>query len=171
MTPEMIAQAREDAAKQDYTNVEFRLGGIESLPVADNSVDVAISNCVINLSPDKRSVFQEAFRSLKPGGRMSISDIVLLTELSESVKGSVAAYVGCVAGAMLRDDYLTVISEAGFEEIRVIEETTFPVELIANDSIAKTIAKDLEAQNADLGNIASSIVSIKIQVVKPGAVI
>src|SRR5512137_3065569 len=124
MTPEMIKKAKENAQKNGYTNVEFRHGDIEDLPVADNSVDVIISNCVINLSPDKKQVFQEAFRVLKPGGRMIVSDIVLLKELPDVIKDSVEAYVGCVAGASLKNEYLKFIEEAGFKEITVTDETS-----------------------------------------------
>src|SRR5450756_2074298 len=97
MTPEMLDKARENARKGGYDNVEFRLGEIEHLPVADNSVDVIISNCVINLVPDKKAVFNDAFRVLKPGGRLMVSDIVLLKELPAAIKESVSAYVGCLA--------------------------------------------------------------------------
>jgi arsenite methyltransferase len=103
MTPEMVEKARDNARKGNYANVEFRLGEIETLPVADNSVDAVISNCVINLSPDKKKVFAETFRALKPGGRLMISDIVLLKELPAFIKNSVEAYIGCVSGAMLKD--------------------------------------------------------------------
>src|SRR5512136_318526 len=99
MTPEMLDKARENARKGKYTNVEFRLGEIENLPVPDNTVDIVISNCVINLSPNKKKVFEEAFRVLKPNGRLMVSDIVLLKELPEEIRGSVAAYVACIAGA------------------------------------------------------------------------
>jgi ubiquinone/menaquinone biosynthesis C-methylase UbiE len=106
MTSEMIEKARENAQKGGYQNVEFRLGEIENIPAADNSVDVIISNCVINLSPDKGKVFQEAFRVLKPGGRLMVSDIVLLKELPDFIRDSIAAYVGCISGAMRKEDYL-----------------------------------------------------------------
>jgi len=118
MTPEMIDRARENARKGNYQNVEFRLGEIENLPVADNHVDVIISNCVINLSPDKKRVFQEAFRALKPGGRLMVSDIVLLKELPKFIKNSVEAYVGCLSGAILKDEYIRTIKETGFQDVR-----------------------------------------------------
>ena len=102
MTPEMIIKARENAEKGGYDTVEFRLGEIENLPAADNSADVIISNCVINLAPDKSRVFRDAYRVLKPGGRLMVSDIVLTKELPEAIKNSITAYVGCVSGAMLK---------------------------------------------------------------------
>lgn len=122
MTPEMLIRARQNAAKGGYTNVDFRLGEIEHLPVADNSVDIVISNCVINLSPDKPQVFAEAFRVLKPGGRVMVSDIVLLKELPEAIRKSVAAYTGCIAGASLKEDYLAVIKGAGFRDVSIVSE-------------------------------------------------
>ncbi len=124
MTAEMISRARENAEKGNYTNVEFRLGEIENLPVADNFVDVLISNCVINLSPDKGQVFREAFRVLKPGGRLMVSDIVLLKELPDDIKKSVAAYTGCIAGASLKEEYLAAIAAAGFQEAGVVSEAS-----------------------------------------------
>jgi SAM-dependent methyltransferase len=106
MTPEMIEKARENAKKGNYESVEFRVGEIESLPVADNSIDIIISNCVINLSPDESKVFQEAFRVLKPSGRLIVSDIVLLKELPDVIKRSIEAYIGCLSGAMMKNKYL-----------------------------------------------------------------
>jgi arsenite methyltransferase len=123
MTPDMLDRARANAAKGDYSNVEFRLGEIENLPVADKSVDVVISNCVINLSPDKPRVFSEIFRVLKPGGRLMVSDIVTEKELPESVKNSSEAYCSCIAGAALKSDYLLTIAEAGFKDINIVGES------------------------------------------------
>lgn len=128
MTPEMITLARENAEKNGYKNVEFRLGEIENLPVADSTVDAVISNCVINLSPEKEKVFAEAYRVLKPGGRLMVSDIVLLKALPEEVRESVDAYVGCIAGAVLKDEYIGGIKHAGFTGIRIEGETPVPVE-------------------------------------------
>jgi SAM-dependent methyltransferase len=125
MTPEMIAKARENARKGKYNNVEFRLGEIENLPVENNSVDIVISNCVINLSPDKEKVFKEAYRVLKPGGRLMVSDLVLLKELPESVKKSDEAYVGCIAGAVLKKDYIRAAERAGFKGLKVVGEVPF----------------------------------------------
>ncbi len=128
MTPDMLDKARENARKGKYKNVEFRLGEIENLPVADNAVDVIISNCVINLAPDKKCVFSEAYRVLKPGGRLMVSDIVLTKELPPALKNSIEAYVGCVAGASKKDDYLATIKSAGFTNIKVNQEDVFPIE-------------------------------------------
>jgi len=116
-----------NAAKGGFANVEFRLGEIEHLPVADATVDVIISNCVINLSPEKPRVFREAWRALRPGGRMVVSDIVLTSDLPDAVRKSVEAYVGCVAGAALKADYLRLVGEAGFEDVEVVEEKSYGV--------------------------------------------
>ena len=119
MTHEMLLKARKNAESGGYTNVEFRLGEIESLPVADNSVDVIISNCVINLSPDKTRVFQEAWRVLKPGGRLAISDVVARGELPEKAREDIALYTGCMSGASSVSDLKTYLKDAGFKEISI----------------------------------------------------
>jgi SAM-dependent methyltransferase len=167
MTPEMVEKARDNARKGNYTNVEFRLGEIENLPVGDHSVDAVISNCVINLSPNKMRVFIETFRVLKPGGRLMISDIVLLKELPDFIKNSIQAYVGCVSGAMLKDEYLKTVREAGFQDVKIVDETAFPAELMVSDPIAKEIIKKLEMEPKKVGEIASSVMSIKVHGVKP----
>jgi arsenite methyltransferase len=123
MTEEMIAKAKENAEKQGVKNVEFLLGEIENLPVADNYVDTIITNCVINLTPDKSKTFAEAYRVLKPGGKIYLSDIVLLEELSEEQRNNKELISGCVAGALLRDDYFAKIKGAGFE-VKVLYENT-----------------------------------------------
>jgi SAM-dependent methyltransferase len=125
MTPDMLERARRNAQAAGIDNVEFRLGEIEHLPLADASVDLIISNCVVNLSPDKPQVFREALRVLRPGGRLVVSDLVLLRPLPEAVKKSVSAYVGCVAGASLRDDYLQQVRDAGFSQVEVVEEKRY----------------------------------------------
>ncbi len=127
MTPAMLEKARANAVRVGATNVEFRLGEIEHLPVADASVDVIISNCVINLSPDKPRVFAEAYRALRPGGRMLISDLVLTRPLPDEVRRNVDLYVGCVAGAALREDYLRLMREAGFADVEVVQESAYTV--------------------------------------------
>ena len=119
MTPEMLSRARNDVIKYGYKNIEFRLGEIENLPVADSSVDVIISNCVINLSPDKPRVFAEAFRVLKPGGRLSVSDMIATSHISEKTQKDISLYVGCLAGAVYLDDLKKILKEAGFHEIKI----------------------------------------------------
>jgi ubiquinone/menaquinone biosynthesis C-methylase UbiE len=168
MTPEMIEKARENARKVNYENVEFRLGEIENLPVAANSVDVVISNCVINLSPDKEKVFQEAFRVLRPGGRLMVSDIVLLKELPDVIKDSAEAYIGCLSGAILKDEYIEALEAAGFQKVRIIDEASFPIESIANDPIANAIIENINVPEK-IKEIGNSVVSIKVRGEKAGA--
>ena len=167
MTPEMIEKARENAEKGKYGNVEFRMGEIEKLPVENNYVDVIISNCVINLSPDKKQVFNETFRVLKQGGRLVISDIVILKELPNFIKNSFEAYVGCISGALLKDNYLNIIREAGFEDINITDESLFPVDLVINDPIAQEIIKKENISTEELEKVGNSIVSIKLTCTKP----
>jgi len=167
MTPEMIEKARKNAKKGNYRNVEFRLGEIENLPAADNSVDVVISNCVINLVPDKKRVFMEAFRVLKPGGRLMISDIVLLKELPDFIKNSIEAYINCLAGATMKDEYLETIRKAGFQKVKIIEEKTFPIEYITSDSTAKATIENLKMPPEKIKGIINSIASIKVYGIKP----
>lgn len=119
MTPQMLERARANQERMGYANVEFRLGEIEHLPVADNSVDVIISNCVVNLSPDKPQVFREAMRVLKPGGKLALSDIVTDGPLPQEIKDSLSAWAGCVAGALDVKDYLSSLEAAGFEKIEL----------------------------------------------------
>jgi len=166
MTPEMIARARENAQKGDYANVEFRLGEIENLPVADASIDIIISNCVINLSPEKKRVFAEAFRVLKPGGRIMVSDIVLLKALPDAILNSINAYVSCVSGAMLKDEYLKTIEAAGFQDVTVIDETTFPTDCLVNDPLAQKIIGGLAISETETSEITNSIVSMKVSAAK-----
>lgn len=121
MTPEMIERARKNAEKGNYSNVEFHLAKIDKLPLADNSVDCVISNCVINLAPDKQAVFREIARVLKPGGRLAVSDIALKKELPTEVSSDLLAYVGCVAGAILIEDYKRGLLEAGFAHAEIVD--------------------------------------------------
>lgn len=167
MTLEMLAKARENARKGNYENVEFRQGEIESLPVADGNVDVIISNCVINLSPQKEQVFKEAFRVLRPGGRMMISDIVLLEELPASVRASIEAYVGCVAGASLKHSYLQMIAAAGFQNIQILDEAPFAGDVTPDDPLLTSIKSSLELAGTELVRLAQSVVSVKIAATKP----
>ena len=153
MTPEMLARARRNAAKGNYKNVEFRRGEIENLPVGDNTVDVIISNCVINLSPDKEKVFKEAFRVLRPGGRLMVSDIVLLEELPKDIANSIEAYVGCLAGAVSKYQYLKAIKDAGFKSVKARSEASYPLELMISDPSASgggALMKDLKMTDKNL---------------------
>jgi ubiquinone/menaquinone biosynthesis C-methylase UbiE len=167
MTPEMIEKARENAEKGNYKNVEFRLGEIENLPVADNSVDAIISNCVINLVPDKARVFREAFRVLKPNGRLMVSDIVLLKELPAVVKESVEAYVGCLSGAIMKADYIAAIKTAGFQDVNIVDESFFAIECALNDPTAKAIIKKLKIPPKELKDIERTVASVKVHGTKP----
>jgi arsenite methyltransferase len=166
MTPEMIKRARENARKGNFENVEFRLGELENLPVEDNSIDKIISNCVINLSPDKRRVFEEAFRVLKAGGKLMVSDIVLLKELPEFIRDSIDAYIGCISGAILKDQYIELIEEAGFSDVKIIEEAAFPIEFYANDPTARTIIENIEISPDRLKEVVGSLLSVKVQGIK-----
>jgi len=148
-TPEMIDKAEGNAKKYAFSNVEFRLGDIEELPIEDASVDVVISNCVINLAPDKKKVFEEAFRVLKHGGRLLVSDIVLLEKLTEQQKKDNALIVGCVAGALLKQEYISLIENAGFE-VNILSEHKnidkpqyegFPLESLKVDAYKPAICK------------------------------
>ena len=129
MTEEMIQKAKSAAIKFGYKNVEFRLGDIENLPLDDNSVDVIISNCVINLSVDKEKVFKEAYRVLKPEGRILISDIVSEGQLPEKVKKNFGAWAGCIAGALEKTKYLETIKKAGFQRVKIVSESSFTLDL------------------------------------------
>jgi len=168
MTPEMLDKARGNAKKGEFSNVEFRLGEIENLPVADNQVDIVISNCVINLSPAKERVFREAFRVLKPGGRLMVSDIVLKKDLPEEIRNSVAAYTACVAGAVRKEKYVGSIQAAGFQETDVMEERDFPIDIPITDPTAKEVVKALGSA-AKARDLATSITSIKVSAKKPAA--
>lgn len=167
MTQEMVEKAKKNAQKSNYSNVEFRLGEVENLPVENNSIDVIISNCVINLSPDKESVFKEAYRVLKPGGRLMVSDLVLIKELPAIIKNSVEAYVGCLAGAAMKDDYLGFIEKVGFKEIKVISQANYPIDAMANDVTAQAIMNKSTIIRQDIKDLESAIRSIKISAMKP----
>ncbi len=166
MTPEMLDKARENAKKGGYRNVEFRLGEIENLPAADGSVDVIISNCVINLAPDKSRVFGEAARVLRKGGRLMVSDIVLAKPLPGKVLNSPGAYVGCISGAILKKDYLAKIKGAGFVDVEVVSESSFPLENLEDDATAKGCGSELRLTRKDLEAAAKSIVSVKVSALK-----
>lgn len=162
-TPRMIAKARENARKLGYNNVEFREGDIENMPVLDAEADVVVSNCVLNLVPDKRAVIKEIFRALKPGGHFSISDIVLEGELPEALRQDAEMYAGCVAGAIQKNEYLNFIRDAGFEAISVQKEKTIN---IPDDILKKYLTKDgIESMR----NGTTGIFSITVYAEKPGS--
>lgn len=163
MTPEMIEKARGNARKGNYSNVEFRLGEIENLPVADNSVDAVISNCVINLSPDKKRVFQEVFRTLRPGGRIMVSDVVLSKELPENIKDSKEAYIRCISGAVTQDEYLLMIKGAGFQNVSVVGELTVPLEEWVNAPITDSVTEKLKISTEEAKEVLGSVKSIKVK--------
>jgi len=167
MTPEMLDKARENSRRGHYENVEFRLGEIENLPVADNTADIVISNCVINLSPDKARVFKEAFRVLKPKGRLMISDIVLLKPLPDIIKKNAQAYVECISGALLKTEYLKLIEEAGFQNVKVAEETHFPANFVVDDPSTQKIMKEQHISSENARKHAQAIASIKVTGSKP----
>ncbi len=165
MTPEMIDKARENARKSNITNVEFKLGEIENLPLANSTVDVIISNCVINLAPDKEKVFKEAYRVLKSGGRLMVSDIVLKKHLPQQIKNNISAYVRCISGAILKENYLDVVKKAGFTDIKVIDESRYPVNFISDDSAA-IIKNGLDLSREETIGVENSVFSIKVSAVK-----
>jgi arsenite methyltransferase len=164
MTPGMIRKARANAKRGRCANVEFRLGEIEALPVESSSVDVIISNCVINLSPDKQKVFDEAFRVLRPGGRLMISDLVLEKELPKAVRDSIEAYVACLAGASMKRDYLTYMRKAGFGDIQIVSRVDYPVEEMLNDVASRKGAK---AGTRNMKILKGSVARMSVRAVRP----
>jgi SAM-dependent methyltransferase len=180
VTPDMIKLARHNARQMGLANVDFRFGEMEDIPLPSESVDVIISNCVINLSPDKDAVFAEAYRVLRPGGRMNVSDIVLRGELPESVRDRLDAWAGCVAGALEETDYLNKIRAAGFEDLEVLSRDGVAAEQVAQSDDVQALVMGADGQlveGADaadqlaqagisVGDIAAKIVSIKVRVRK-----
>jgi len=181
MTPQMVDKARENARKGNYKNVEFRLGEIENLPIADNTADVVISNCVINLAPDKKRVFEEAFRVLKPRGRLMVSDIVLLEELPDKIKKR-AHPASCIQDAVMKEKYLETMRQAGFQDVRIVNETGYS-EYAVDDSNAKVIVADPVKDSQELKSVSelkkedkeilrkifASIASINVSATKPSS--
>ena len=161
-TPAMIQKARENAEKLGYNNVEFREGDIEQLPVSDNSVDVVISNCVLNLVPNKAKVFAEIMRVLRPGGHFSISDVVLLGQLPPKLQTAAELYAGCVSGALQRDAYLHLIEQAGFEQVKIEKQKSI---LIPDHILLEYLS---EAELAALRQNPVGIFSITVFGRKPG---
>jgi len=156
MVPEMVAKARGNAARLGHDNVEFILGEIEEIPLADGEVDVVVSNCVLNLVPDKAQAFGEVYRVIKSGGHFSISDIVLEGQLPEALKGAAIAYVGCVAGAQQKEEYLKTIEEAGFREVEILKSR----EIQLPESLLESILGEEEVR----GFLASGVRILSITV-------
>lgn len=163
MTSEMLIRARSNAERLGVRNVEFRLGEIENLPVADASVDVAISNCVINLSPEKERVFREIYRVLKPGGRVAVSDLALLRPLPEEVRSDLAAYIGCVAGAVPIDEYLGHLRAAGFVDGSV--ETDAGVAPV--DEVQDPLYRRIQEKLPPGRHPGEYVASVRVQARKP----
>jgi SAM-dependent methyltransferase len=145
MTEEMVDKATSIARDHGYHNVEFRLGEIEKLPVDDKSVDAIISNCVINLSPDKAKVFREAYRVLKPGGRLTVSDIVSEGALPDEIKSDSNAWAGCIAGALEQQEYLEKIKKAGFKSVQVLSSKEFYIEGEGSQALTKLLSVTVKA--------------------------
>jgi SAM-dependent methyltransferase len=164
MTPAMLEKARANAARGGFAQVEFREGRLEALPVADSSVDAVMSNCVINLVPDKARVFREIARVLKPGGRFAISDIVLDSALPEAVVEDVYAYVGCISGALLRDDYLAMLRDAGFDRVDIVKDSDYLAAAgdIEDDPISGALSRNGLARI----DVAGKVRSITFRAVK-----
>jgi arsenite methyltransferase len=172
MADDMIALARKNAEKGGYRNVEFRKGTIEQLPVDSATADLIISNCVINLSPEKPKVFVEAFRVLKPGGRLMVSDIVLTEPLPEKLVSHMGLYAACVAGAALREDYIGAIRSAGFDEIKILDEIGFGhlvTRISSDDPIIKAAMEAMGGDTDLIRRVADSVKSLKISARKPAA--
>jgi SAM-dependent methyltransferase len=143
------------------------LGEIENLPVADSTVDLIISNCVINLSVNKKRVFEEAFRTLKPGGKLLVSDIVLLQELPEEVRRSMEAYSACVSGALQRDEYLGVMREVGFQDVRVQSEKSFDMDLAESDPAVQSAKSEANIADSEAQELGRTILSVSVSARKP----
>jgi SAM-dependent methyltransferase len=167
MTPEMLAKARASAARMGFENVEFREGRLEALPVDDASVDAVTSNCVINLVPDKGAVFREIARVLKPGGRLVVSDIVLARPLPEALERDLLAYVGCVAGAVVRDRYFGDLEAAGLGQVEILRDVDYLESLLA--SAPHEVEALIERTGVDVEEIRGVVRSLTFRARRPGS--
>lgn len=166
-TPAMVEKARENGEKRGFNNVEFRMGDIEKLPITSNVVDVVVSNCVLNLVPNKKAVFQEIFRALKPGGHFSISDVVLIGDLPPALTEAAEMYAGCVSGAIQKETYLDLIAETGFVDIKIQKEKS----ILLPDDILKNYLNDeaiASFKNSNTGIFSITVFARKPDNCKPG---
>lgn len=166
MTPEMLDKARHNAVESGRTNVEFRLGEIEHLPVADNIIDAIISNCVINLAPDKEQVFREAYRTLKPGGRVMLSDVVLTAPITAGLRGNLPAYIGCIAGAIPVENYEDGLRRAGFHSVEVLNKNADQTRIWAEGYLTQEILDELGLTLDEALAFADTVVSVTITAIK-----
>jgi arsenite methyltransferase len=165
MTLEMIHRARRAAARDGFANVEFRRGRLESLPLGDGSMDAVTSNCVITLVPDKRAVFEEAFRVLRPGGRLAISDVLLESALPESLAKSVLAYVGCVSGALIRGDYFQLVRDVGFSDLEIVKDVDFLASL--GGKLPADVQDVLREAGVSVAEVTGKVKSVTFRARKP----
>ena len=166
MTHEMVARARKNAEIAGLSQVEFRLGEIEHLPVEDESIDLVISNCVINLSPDKEQVFREAYRVLRNEGSLMISDIVVTGVLPDEVRGSAAMYAGCIAGAVAQEEYIRLLEKVGFHDIEILESRPYPLEQTGCCTPGEELIEGLTLTKEEVARISDAIASVKIRATK-----
>jgi len=166
ITPEMVEKAKTNAVQGQYSNVDFKVGEIENLPLESETVDLIISNCVINLSNQKEQVFKEAYRVAKNEGRIMISDIILLKELPHYVQNSVEGHIACLSGAITKEHYVKAIEDAGFVNVSIDKQAPFPIELMLNDPIAAKIVRENRLTEKEIKDIASSIASITLSAYK-----
>jgi SAM-dependent methyltransferase len=164
LSEDMLALAKKNAATGNYANIKFLKGDIEALPIEDNLADHVISNCVINLSMNKGEVYKEAFRVLKKGGKLSVSDIVLERELPDFIQNSLAGHIACVSGAEQLETYLKYIEQAGFTDIKIESKANFPLELMLTDPQVKKMANDMDfnLNSEEAKDIASRVASVSI---------
>jgi len=167
MTPEMISRAEENARNAGILNVQFRHGRLERLPVEDGTVDAVTSNCVINLVPDKRTVFREVARVLKPGGRMVISDIVLDGELPDTVTKDLLAYVGCIAGAMQRESYFDSVRDAGLADVEILRDVDYLA--TAESTLPDEVRELAERTGVDVETLRGKVRSVTYRAARPGS--
>ena len=168
MTPEMLARARENAAKGGYDNVEFRHGFLEALPVEDGTVDRVISNCVIGLVPDRGQVYREALRVLRPGGSIAISDTLIDGSIPVEIAETAAAHLACLNGTGTPEEYVALIEGAGFVGVRVLEQARFPTELAFEPEVIKQLTNELAVPREAIDRAAAAMISVSVVGRKPG---